>query len=106
VRIEGIVEKTSPAESDEYFNSRPAGSRIGAWASPQSSVIANREVLETFVTKYTKEFNDNIPRPEHWGGYRLIPAKIEFWQGRSSRLHDRILYTRSSDGWDISRLAP
>jgi len=106
VRIEGIVIKTSAEESDEYFNSRPAGSRIGAWASPQSSVIAGREILEVYVTKYTAEFNNNIPRPQHWGGYRLTPAKIEFWQGRSSRLHDRILYTRSTDGWGISRLAP
>jgi pyridoxamine 5'-phosphate oxidase len=107
VRIEGTIEKTSTEESDEYFNSRPAGSRIGAWASPQSSVITGRDVLENYVTKYTAEFNnDNIPRPQHWGGYRLIPAKIEFWQGRSSRLHDRILYTRDADGWAINRLAP
>ncbi len=106
IRIEGIIEKTSAAESDEYFNSRPAGSRIGAWASPQSSVIPGREILESYVTKYTTEFSGDIPRPKHWGGYRIVPTKIEFWQGRSSRLHDRILYTRTTDNWNISRLAP
>jgi pyridoxamine 5'-phosphate oxidase len=106
VRIGGTVEKTSPAESDEYFNSRPAGSRIGAWASPQSSVISSRTVLETYVSEYTSEFGNNIPRPPHWGGYRVVPQTIEFWQGRSSRLHDRILYTKTAGGWALSRLAP
>ena len=107
VRIQGMVEKVSAEESDEYFNSRPAGSRIGAWSSPQSEVIPNRHVLENNVTKYTVEMKDGIPRPEHWGGYRVTPSKIEFWQGRSNRLHDRIQYTRQADGnWQTARLAP
>jgi len=106
VRIEGVIEKVSAEESDEYFNSRPRGSRIGAWASPQSTVITGREILEENVQKYTEEFIESIPRPAHWGGYRVVPNKIEFWQGRSSRLHDRILYTLTDAGWNISRLAP
>jgi len=106
VRIEGIMEKLDVAESDAYFFSRPAGSRIGAWASPQSEVISSREVLEENVLKYQQQFGINVPRPEHWGGYLLKPALIEFWQGRSSRLHDRILYTREGNGWKLERLAP
>lgn len=108
VRIEGVVEKIPAAESDAYFQSRPAGSRIGAWASPQSSVIAGREVIEAAYSQFEKQFSSNsIPRPEHWGGYIVKPTLIEFWQGRSSRLHDRILYTLSdSKAWKKERLAP
>ena len=106
VRIEGKVEKISEEESDAYFNSRPLGSRIGAWASPQSKVINDRTVIENNVQKFTEEFGEKIPRPPHWGGYLLVPVKMEFWQGRSSRLHDRILFTREDNSWKISRLAP
>jgi pyridoxamine 5'-phosphate oxidase len=107
IRIEGVAEKVSAAESDDYFYSRPVGSRIGAWSSPQSRVIANREILEQNVATYTNEFGENVPRPEHWGGYRIKPAVIEFWQGRSSRLHDRIKYTLTvENSWVIERLAP
>ena len=107
IRIEGIAEKVSGEESDEYFYSRPAGSRIGAWASPQSSVIQNRDILDENVTKYSKQFGDKIPRPEHWGGFRIKPVSIEFWQGRSNRLHDRILYTLAGENnWRTKRLAP
>ena len=106
VRIEGKVEKISEEESDAYFNSRPLGSRIGAWASPQSKVINDRTVIENNVQKFTEEFGEKIPRPPHWGGYLLVPVKMEFWQGRSSRLHDRILFTLEDNSWKISRLAP
>lgn len=107
VRIEGRVEKVSEAESDEYFHSRPEGSRIGAWSSPQSAIIANRKIIETNVTQYTKRFeNQDIPRPAHWGGYRVMPASFEFWQGRSSRLHDRFRYTPVNGNWKAERLAP
>ncbi len=108
VRIEGVVEKIPAAESDAYFQSRPAGSRIGAWASPQSSVIAGREVIEAAYSQFEKQFSSNsIPRPEHWGGYIVKPISVEFWQGRSSRLHDRILYSLSdSKAWERERLAP
>src|ERR1044072_2262656 len=93
VRIEGITEKVSAEESDYYFQSRPEGSRISAWASPQSSVIERRSVLDENIEKRSVQFKDgNIPRPEHWGGYRVIPRLFEFWQGRSNRLHDRIIF--------------
>ena len=106
VRIKGMVERVSPAESDEYFHSRPAASRIGAWASPQSSEIPNREFLEEAEKRFAADFGDKPPRPEHWGGYRLHPTEIEFWQGRPSRLHDRIHYQLEGSSWRIARLAP
>jgi pyridoxamine 5'-phosphate oxidase len=107
VRIEGMVEKTSAVESDAYFASRPVGSRIGAWASEQSREIASRAELEAREKAFAERFGDEPPRPPHWGGYRLVPARIEFWQGRPSRLHDRITYTRETDGsWHIARLSP
>jgi pyridoxamine 5'-phosphate oxidase len=108
VRIEGLVEKVSVSESDAYYHSRPAGSRLGAWASPQSAVIGAREELEQREQHYTEAFaGKEIPRPEHWGGYRVIPQRIEFWQGRASRLHDRICFERDAAGnWNKFRLAP
>lgn len=108
VRITGITEKVSDAESAEYFNSRPAGSKIGAWASPQSQVVPDKKWLEENYEKIkASKCNEPIERPPHWGGYRVIPFKIEFWQGRPSRMHDRILYTQQTDGnWKIERLAP
>ncbi len=107
VCIEGLAEKVSDEESDEYFNSRPESSRLGAWSSPQSTVIAGREIIEENYSTYHKKFGNNIPRPPHWGGYKIIPESIEFWQGRSSRMHDRILFTKKTDGsWQKSRLAP
>ena len=106
VRIKGVVEKVDAAESDQYFHSRPPASRIGAWASPQSAAIPNREFLEAAEQKFKAEFGESPPRPEHWGGYRLRPTEIEFWQGRPSRLHDRIHYQLKGDRWEISRLAP
>jgi len=107
VRIEGPCEKVSAEESDAYFQSRPAGSRIGAWASPQSRVISSRDLLDQQIIEIENRFDGReIPRPAHWGGYRVVPRQVEFWQGRPSRLHDRILYTREADNWIISRLAP
>lgn len=107
VHIEGIVQKQSEEESEKYFNSRPYGNKLGAWASNQSKVIASRSVLEEELERLTKKFPDeNIPRPPHWGGYIMKPITIEFWQGRESRLHDRILYTHQKMDWKIERLAP
>jgi pyridoxamine 5'-phosphate oxidase len=108
VRIEGTVEKVSENISDAYFNSRPQMSRIGAWASPQSTVIPSREILETNFQNYQTEFEKKeINRPQHWGGYIVKPESIEFWQGRSSRLHDRIVYSVDGNNeWKINRLAP
>ena len=104
VRITGIISKTTPVDSDEYFNSRPEGSRVSAMASPQSEIIESREWLEERVEKINQA--DNIKRPEHWGGYIVNPVTIEFWQGRSNRLHDRLLYTMADGEWKIERLAP
>ena len=106
IRIQGVVERVSAAESDEYFHSRPSASRIGAWASPQSLAIPNREFLEEAEKQFKAEFGDKPPRPEHWGGYRLHPTEMEFWQGRPSRLHDRIHYKLDGSTWKVSRLAP
>jgi pyridoxamine 5'-phosphate oxidase len=108
VRVEGAVEKVTPAESDDYFRNRPLGSRLGAWASRQSDVIPDREFLERRHAELMAKYPDGtVPRPEFWGGYRVIPAVIEFWQGRPSRLHDRIRFTKRSDGtWARERLSP
>jgi len=107
VRIEGRVEMCSPEESDAYYLSRPAGSRLGAWASPQSKVIESRDVLENLVQKaHAEQDGDPKTRPPFWGGYRLVPDFFEFWQGRQSRLHDRIKYTKVDGVWQIHRLAP
>jgi pyridoxamine 5'-phosphate oxidase len=108
VRIMGIIETLTASENDEYFNSRPEGSRLSAIASPQSQVVENRQWLETQVGQLSEQLSGKtIPRPEHWGGYRVRPAIIEYWQGRSNRLHDRIQYTLTEEGdWKIERLAP
>jgi len=107
VRIEGAIEKVSAAESDEYFASRPLGSRIGAWASTQSATIESRQWLEARVKAAEAQHGESPPRPPHWGGYRVIPDWLEFWQGRQSRLHDRIAYTRGAGGgWQVTRLSP
>ncbi|MFO0115558.1 MAG: pyridoxamine 5'-phosphate oxidase [Betaproteobacteria bacterium] len=112
VRMEGAVERVSAAESDAYYRVRPVGSRIGAWASPQSKVIDSRETLDARVRMFTEQYGDAPVRPPFWGGYRLVPIVMEFWQGRASRLHDRIQYRRSATAiqgagaWTIERLAP
>jgi pyridoxamine 5'-phosphate oxidase len=108
VRIEGAVASVSAQESDRYFSQRPRDARLGAWASPQSEVIADRAALEGRLEQMSRRFPDPTepPRPPNWGGYRLEPVRIEFWQGRASRLHDRLLYTRETNGWRRSRLAP
>jgi pyridoxamine 5'-phosphate oxidase len=106
VRIEGRMEKISEADSDAYFHSRPLDSRIGAWASPQSQVIDGRTVLVTNAASYAAQFLLNPPRPPHWGGYRLVPDEWQFWQGRKSRLHDRLRYRLSEGDWTRERLAP
>lgn len=106
VRIEGRAEKVSAEESTAYYRTRPLGSRIGAWASPQSDLIENRQWLETRWQQLAREYGDDPPCPAHWGGYRILPDYLEFWQGRPSRLHDRIAYTRQGSLWKIARLAP
>ena len=107
VRIEGRVEKVSPEESDAYYQVRPIGSRIGAWASPQSQVVDGRAELDALLKQTQERFLDQAPHcPEHWGGYRLVPDRIEFWQGRPSRLHDRINYRLVNGQWQFERLAP
>lgn len=107
VRVSGVVERVSREEAREYFQSRPVGSRIGATASVQSSTLTSRDELEARVISLEAQFGDgDIPLPDHWGGFRVIPTTIEFWQGRSSRLHDRIRFQRADAGWAISRLSP
>ncbi|HEX2200019.1 MAG TPA: pyridoxamine 5'-phosphate oxidase [Burkholderiales bacterium] len=106
VRIEGTVEKVSAAESDAYYLSRPLGARLSAWASAQSETVSSRKVLEDAMGEAGKRFGDAPPRPPHWGGYRVVPRQIEFWQGRADRLHDRLRYTRAGAAWRIERLAP
>jgi pyridoxamine 5'-phosphate oxidase len=108
VRVEGRVEKAPATLSDEYFRSRPQASQIGAWASPQSQPIGSRQELEQRETAIRTQFGalDPLPRPAHWGGYILRPHRVEFWQGRPSRLHDRIVYELEADTWTLSRLAP
>src|SRR5690606_37414958 len=106
VRIEGRVEQVSAEESDAYFHSRPLDSRIGAWASPQSQVIASRSVLVANAARYGAQFLLSPPRPPHWGGFRLVPERFEFWQGRKSRLHDRLRYRLDGSEWIRERLAP
>lgn len=108
VRVTGVAEKITPEESIAYFNSRPDGSKIGAWASPQSLVVAGKAWLKETFDYYMERFkHGEIPKPPHWGGYRVKPYKIEFWQGRPNRLHDRIMYTSETDhSWKIERLAP
>jgi pyridoxamine 5'-phosphate oxidase len=108
IRIEGVAERVSAERAEQYFRSRPRGSQIGAWSSPQSSVIASREILEQRVAEMEKKFEgkSELPKPQQWGGYSVTPHEIEFWQGRPSRLHDRIIYTRVDGIWKINRLAP
>ena len=107
VRVTGHVEPVSRDEAEAYFRSRPLGSQLGAWASPQSRPIGSREELESLVTEVTERYRSaEAPLPPHWGGYRVIPREIELWQHRDDRLHDRVLYTRADDGWRRERLAP
>ncbi len=108
VRIEGMAHRLSADQSDKYFQSRPRGSQVGAWSSPQSAIIANRKILEDRVDEVSKKFEGQavLPRPQQWGGYVVMPFEIEFWQGRPSRLHDRILYSLVDGQWTLHRLAP
>lgn len=106
IRIQGRVEKVSAAVSEDYYKSRPLASRIGAWASPQSQILPSRTALEARVSAFEAEYGENPPRPAHWGGYRVVPQVVEFWQGRRDRLHDRIQYRLNNGEWKIERLAP
>lgn len=106
VRVEGTVERTVPEDSDAYFLSRPLGSRLSAFASRQSEPVAGREELERAVEEAAERFGEAVPRPDSWGGFRVVPDEIEFWQGRQSRLHDRFRYRRQPEGWTIDRLSP
>ncbi|HEX3464856.1 MAG TPA: pyridoxamine 5'-phosphate oxidase [Candidatus Elarobacter sp.] len=106
IRIEGAVERVLGVESDAYFNSRPRGHRLGAWASHQSAVVPDRETLERAIADADARFPGEVPRPPFWGGYRVVPDRFEFWQGRPNRVHDRVAYERSADGWTLARLSP
>lgn len=106
VRVEGRIVPVTASESDAYFATRPRGSQLSAWASPQSAVVASREELARRYNHAARKHRDAVPRPPHWGGYRLVPATMEFWQGRADRLHDRLRYRRMSGGWRRERLAP
>jgi pyridoxamine 5'-phosphate oxidase len=106
VRIDGTVERVAAQASDAYFASRPLGARLSAWASPQSERVPSREFLEKSMAEARQRYGDAPPRPPHWGGYRVQPRAIEFWQGRADRLHDRLVYTRADGGWTLERLAP
>ena len=107
VRITGIVEKISEKESEEYFKSRPIDSQLGAWSSPQSTVIPNHDLLDERFTLYKNKFDNDIPRPEHWGGFLICPLSFEFWQGRQNRLHDRLFFSKTEENcWKMDRLAP
>jgi len=106
VRIDGNVEKVTAAESDAYYGTRPLGARLSAWASSQSEKVGSRKVLESAMEEARRRHGDQPPRPPHWGGYRVVPQEIEFWQGRSDRLHDRLLYRRKGEIWTIERLSP
>ncbi len=106
VRVDGAIERVAAADSDAYYASRPLGARHSAWASPQSERVASRAVLESAMEEVRRRYGDAPPRPPHWGGYRVVPSEIEFWQGRADRLHDRLLYSRKNAGWTLERLAP
>ena len=108
VRIEGVASRVDSVSSEKYFQSRPRESQVGAWASPQSAIISNREILDERVKKIQEKFEgiEKLPKPNQWGGFEIEPLKIEFWQGRPNRLHDRILFTKVDDAWQIHRLAP
>lgn len=106
VRVDGVVEKVTAAESDAYYASRPLGARLSAWASAQSEKVVSRDVLEKAMAQARARHGDNPRRPPHWGGYRVTPHEIEFWQGRADRLHDRLRYRRQGDRWAIERLSP
>jgi len=106
VRIDGAVQKVTPAESDAYYTTRPLGARLSAWASSQSEKVQSRKVLESAMEDAKRRYGEAPPRPAHWGGYRVVPQEIEFWQGRADRLHDRLVYRRKGDSWAIERLSP
>jgi pyridoxamine 5'-phosphate oxidase len=106
IRIEGAVERVLEVESDAYFATRPRGHRLAAWASRQSAVVTDRETVQRAVLEAEMRFPDEVPRPVFWGGYRVVPDRFEFWQGRPNRVHDRIAYERSADGWSVARLSP
>ena len=106
VRIDGTIERVSGADSDAYYKSRPLGARLSAWASPQSERVASRKILESAMEDARRRYGDAPPRPPHWGGYRVLPTEIEFWQGRADRLHDRLVYRLKGSAWTVERLAP